>query len=261
MLDARALELINADIDGELEQQERAELDAILAASAEARAIRAEMRKLANLLEGTPEQQPPEDLAKRILEQLPSRSFRPSFSIAGLLSSFQPLPLGLAFAAGLLVTVGFYETSSGPRTGDNVADMVGTMVVDPQGGVAGQVDRLPITGPGLVGSVAASDVGEILVLAFDLVSNQKTEVVIGMADAGLDFGGMARGPSSEPADGDYFEVRGGSLFVVNGANRPFNVYLRRVDGGRGYPKGVGIEVIQSGERVFEGSLALHGDNS
>ena len=55
MLEQRVIELINADIDGELGQAEKEELEAILESSAEARVMKVELLKLANLLESTPD--------------------------------------------------------------------------------------------------------------------------------------------------------------------------------------------------------------
>jgi hypothetical protein len=261
MLNARALELINAEIDGELQPEARAELDALLESSAEARTMKAELQRLVNVLDNAPEQVPPADLANRILERVPSRSVRPAWSIASLFSSFQPAPVGMAFAAGLLVTVGFYEMSPGHRLGGEVADMVGTMVVDPQGVFTGHDTRLTISAPGVAGAVAASNVGDVLVLSFDVSSENETEIVIGMADAGLDFGGIARGASSDPVVGEYYQISGGSLRVVNPTRSPFNVYLRRVGNANVRSQAVEIEVIQLGERVFEGSLNVQGESS
>jgi hypothetical protein len=260
MLNARALELINGDIDGELGPQEKAELDAILVSSAEARTMKAELQRLANVLDGMPEQTPPAELADHILQQLKLPANRSSFSLAGLFASFSPAPMGLAFAAGLLMAVGFYEMSPGLGTPDDASSMVGTMIMDPPGLPVEQVAQLSISGPGVLGTVGASDVGNIVVLSFDLAAEQKTEIVIAMADSGLGFGGIAREPSSEPEVGEYYEVSEGSLRVVSETSRPFNVYLRRAEDGKGRQQGLGIEVIQLGERVFQGSLKLHGES-
>ena len=259
MLEARALELINAEIDGELKPDERAELDAILESSAEARAMKAEMLKLVNLLDSVPEQAPPEALAGRILERIPVRKGRPAFSLTNLVSSFQPLPAGLAFAAGLLLTVGVYEMSPERHAPDDLTSMVGTMIMDSQIDLSAQGARLAISAPGVLGSVALSGVGDILVLSFDVAAEKKTEIVIAMAGAGLGFRGIARSPSNGPEAGEYYEVSEGSLRVVSETSRPFNVYLRRVENAAIGSQSLGIEVIQMGERVFEGSLELHGE--
>lgn len=261
MLEARALELINAEIDGELKPGESAELEAILESSAEARAMKAEMLKLSNILDSLPEEAPPQPLAGHILDRIPVRKRPRTFSLASLISSFQPLPSGLAFAAGLLLTVGVYEMSPEQHSPDDFTSMVGTMMMDSQPDPSAQDARLAISAPGVQGSVALSDVGDILILSFDVAAEQKTEIVIAMEDAGLGFRGIARSPSSEPEVGEYYEFTGGNLRVVSETSRPFNVYLRRVEGGAIRPQSLGIEVIQMGERVFEGSLELLGESS
>jgi len=261
MLEARVLELINAEIDGELKPGESAELEAILESSAEARAMKAEMLKLVNFLDSVPAQAPPEDLTGRILDQIPVHTRPRTFSLANLVSSFQPLPAGLAFAAGLLLTVGVYELSPEQHAPDDLNSMVGTMLMKSQPDSSAQAARLAISARGVLGSVALSDVGDFLVLSVDLVAEQKTEIVIAMADAGLGFRGIARGPSSEPEVAEYYEFTGGDLRVVSESSRPFNVYLRRVGNGAVRPQSLEIEVIQMGERVFEGSLELRGESS
>jgi hypothetical protein len=262
MLDTRALELINAEIDGELGADEHAELHALLVSSAEARAMQADLQRLSNLIESVPEQAPPAGLSDRILAQIsqcergPSR---PTFSLAGLLSSLQPVPIGAAFAAGLLLTVGVYEMSPGQRADNNVDGMVGTMMLGSQDALSGQQSRLAIAGPGVLGAVSVSDTGDILVLSFDIAAERETEIVIAMAEAGLDFGGIAHRSVDDAANGGSYEVSGGNLRVVSETSHPFNVYLRRVENGKTHPQGIGIEVIYSGERVFEGLLEFEGE--
>jgi len=261
MLEARALQLINAEIDGELKPGESAELEAILESSAEARAMKAEMLKLVNLLDSVPEQAPPEVLTGRILDRIPVGKRPWNFALANLVSSFQPIPAGLAFATGLLLTVGVYELSPEQHAPDDLNSMVGTMLMESQPDSTAQDARLAISAPGVLGSVALSDIGDVLILSVDVAAEQKTEIVIAMANAGLGFRGIARGPSSEPEVGEYFEVTEGDLHVVSETSRPFNVYLRRVGNGAIRPQSLGIEVTQMGERVFEGSLELHGESS
>jgi hypothetical protein len=260
MLDTRSLELINAGIDGELGADERAELDRLLASSADARAMQAALQKLANVLDGMPELAPPDDLMDRVIRRARLPRQRRPLSLTGLLGSFQPLPAGLAFAAGLLLTVSAYEISLGQRGPSDVSSMVGTMVAGSQDERARQGGRLAVSGPGVGGSVLLEDTGHVVVLSFDVDAKQITEFVIAMADAGLDFGGVAREVSAEAGAAEYYEVSGGELRVVNERSHPFNVYLRRTGTGDGRSRSIGIEVLQSGERVFEGSLAIGGES-
>jgi hypothetical protein len=258
MLEERVLYLINAEIDGELASAERPELESALRSSAEARAMHAQLRKLANAMEAMPQQAPPADLTRRILQQirLPARrpAAAPRFSLARLLASFRPAQAGLAFAAGLLLTVGAYEATS--RNGEKVdlSQVVGTMVANPASAPAQEEDSLSVVAPGLSGTVRLSALGEFTILNFDLESAQQTEILVGLADAGFGFGGIAHTSAAGTAVDESYEVSGGTLRVVNPGSHPFVVFLRRPEASTQGAEAIAIEVKRSGERVFEGSL-------
>lgn len=230
MLNDRIITLINADIDDELGPQERAELDAVLADSAEARRLQDELRRLAALMDRLPEPEPPADLAARIVGQvqLPAGhalSGAQGGWLAGWLAAFQPAQAGLAFAAGLLLTVGFYELSQRGGTAADLSSMVGTMVANPAGVSGRAKDSLSISEPGLAGTVTLSEVGGFLVLNFDLVSEQRTEIVVELAKAGLGFGGIAHATANSSIVTESYEVSGGTLRVVNQGRQVFSVFL------------------------------------
>jgi hypothetical protein len=260
MLEQRVLNLINAEIDGELAPMERAELESALRSSAEARAMQAELRKLASAMEAMPEQEPPADLMRRILGQIklpPRRSTAVSrFSIAGMLASFRPAQAGLAFAAGLLLTVSVYEATS--RSGEKVdlSQVVGTMVANPAGTATQQTDNLSIWAPGLSGTVSLSALGEFMLLNFDLESAQETEILVGLAETGFGFGGIAHTSAAGVAVDESYEVSGGTLRVVNPGSHPFVVFLRRPGADAPGAEAIAIEVMRAGERVFEGSVRV-----
>ena len=56
-----------------------------------------------------------------------------------------------------------------------------------------------------------------------------------------------------------YEVSGGELRVVNEKSHPFNVYLRSSAASDARPQGIRIEVIRSGESVYQGMLATGGE--
>jgi len=253
MLEARTLELINGHVDGELNPDEQAELNTILEASAEARAAQAQLLGLSNVLDGAPERAPPPDLAARILEQLPLTDRRPAFSFAGLFSSLQPVPLGLAFAAGLLLTVGFYEMLPGYRPEMDTVGIVGTMMTNRPGQPVSQKESLVISGPGISGTVSLSGTGTLQILSFDLDSAVSAEIAIALAEAGLSFGGVAHASSSSaPADESY-EVSGGTLHVITKGRQAFSVFLLDTEM-NGSEKEIPIGITAGGAPVFSGLL-------
>jgi hypothetical protein len=232
MLEARVLHLINGDIDGELGPGESAELSSILESSAEARAMHAELRKLVETMEAMPEREPPVGLAGRILAQtrLPAgRSGKTSGShLAALLRYLRPARAGFAFAAGLLLTVGFYEATQRDGEPLDLSRMVGAMVANPAGAPAQQQDTLALSAPGLSGTVSLGAIGEFTVLSFDLESAEQTEIVVGFAEAGLAFGGIAYTSATGGANNESYEVSDGTLRVVNQGRQMFSVFLPQV---------------------------------
>jgi hypothetical protein len=270
MLQQRVIYLINAEVDGELEPAESAELESILETSEEARAMKAELRKLTKLMEDTPELEPPADLAGRILGQVGPPAHRPAarsslrqgWSLREWLVSFQPAQAGVAFAAGLLLTVAFYEAAQHDVAPADLSSMVGTMVADPSSLPTREKDSLPITGPGLSGSVSLGEIGEYVVLSFDLESAQQTEIEVGLAEAGLGFGGIAHASAAGNAVDESYEVSGGTLRVVNQGRQVFSVFLPQVadptadraTGQDGGGREISIGISAQGAPVFSGVL-------
>jgi hypothetical protein len=262
MLQERVLYLINAEIDGELASAERTELDSILRSSPEARTTKAELQKLANLMDAMPEREPPAGLTSRILQQIRLPTRRPvrasRWSLAGLVASFRPAQAGLAFAAGLLLTVGFYEATQSSGEAPDLSRMVGTILASPASTPAQQKDSLSIVAPGLSGTVSLGAIGEFMILNFDLQSVQQTEIMVGLAEAGLGFGGIAHASAAGNVVDESYEVSGGTLRVTNPGSHPFVVFLRHPGVQHPGAQSIGIQVTRSGERVFEGSLRFEG---
>lgn len=226
MLEERTLNLINADIDRELEPAEQQELDSILESSSEARAMRAELLKLSNLLDNVPEQAPPEGLSNQILNQLAPSQPAFSFSLPRFFGSFQPLTAGLAFAAGLLFTVGFYEMTVESVASNNAASMVGTMVVGQDSGLNLLENNLHFSGEDFSGSVSLSENNGLYIMNFDLESTDRQEIKVGFESTGLSFGGIAEAPGTSDNIMDTVVVSGGTLRVVSQGRQQFAVFLR-----------------------------------
>lgn len=232
MLEERTLNLINADIDGELTAVERQELDQILETSAEARTMRNELLKLSNLLESAPLQTPPPGLSERILSQLkPSKTAARSV-VTGFFKSFQPATAGLAFAAGLLLTVGFYEMSPQKVTSGNPASMVGTIVAGQPGGLNLLENNLYFNNDGLSGTVSLVEKSGLYVLNFDLDSEQRKQIEVGLDQTGLVFGGFAETPGISDNVVDSVSITAASMRVSSQGKQNFAIFLREKSGGQ-----------------------------
>jgi hypothetical protein len=226
MLEERTLHLINADIDGELTADEREDLDLILDSSSEARAMRAELLRLSNLLDSLPEQSPPSNLSKQILNKLAPPTLASNFSLSGLFASFQPATASLAFAAGLLLTIGFYELSPNSQSLGETGSMVGTMVASQPGSQDLLKNDIFLKGEGFSGTVSLRNNDGVYILNFDLDSEDMTEIEVGLDRTGLSFGGFAETRSDADKVFESVTMFGGTLRVVNQGQQQFAVFLR-----------------------------------
>jgi hypothetical protein len=118
--DPRQLALIHAEIDGELNSEQRAELARCLLAEPETRALRDQLQRLSKAMEASGETEPPAELQASILAALPQRApprRRPSAAPAW---RYAALIAGVCVAGALL-----FESVRGP--GPAATDIAGTM--------------------------------------------------------------------------------------------------------------------------------------
>lgn len=261
MLDQRIMELINADIDGVLGQQERRELQSVLDASPEAVTFRLELLELNNAFHNLPELDPPPTLARDILAQIELPARRKLFDFVGFLAELNPAAAGLAFAAGLLLTVGFYEMGTRNVTQQDIVNMVGTMVAGDQvkipiegDGAPDQGGRLVLDLEGLSGTVSLNVSENGQALEFDLDSSQVIEIELGLEQAGLVVSGFAQDDRGDGTFIDTLELAGGTMRVVNQGKHHFVVFLRPTPGTDGQGKKINIGISRGGERVYENTL-------
>jgi hypothetical protein len=258
MLEERIINLINAELDGELTDSERSELEAILRDSAEARTMRADLRRLGELMERLPAQEPPAGLSGQILNgvQLPRARtrVRRSFSPAGFLASLQPAQIGVGFAAGLLLAVGYFELSPANLGESDSARMVGTMVAGRQAGAETTANSLFFKESGISGTVTLRENGPYRILDFDLDSGDPAEVEIAFAEAGLSFGGIARTSKGPEMVGQSYEIAGGILRVTNQGQQAFSVFLRQTADEASGREGISIGISSGGEPRVSGVI-------
>lgn len=254
MLEQHVIEWINADIDGELSPEDQASLQVVLDSSEEARTMQSELQRLSSLLDQVPQVSPPAGLGDAVLDRLAPRPGSNGFSLARLFQSFQPATAGLAFATGLLATVAFYELTPGQAPQLDTSSMVGTMVAGQSGTKAVDLDTISIEQAGINGSITLQERGELLVLNFDLDSEQTTEIEISLAGADLSFGGIAHAPNSANSTVDSIEVSGGDLRVVNQGRQVFFIFLSELATDSGREKELSIGISTGGTQVFTGVL-------
>lgn len=252
MSEQRNIYLINARLDGALEQAELEELEGILETSAEARSTEAEYQDLVEMIESQVELEPPEGLTQQILQQISLPPTKPRFSLGRLFSSFQPATAGLAFAAGLLLTVAFYEISPAPGINSDTKHLVGSMVGSQDKPGFERLDQLFFDEPGFSGSVSLMRAENTSKLDFDLDSDKSVAVRVEFAEAGLRFGGISYTTvSSKPAD-EYFAVSDGILRVENQGQQAFTVFLTGSVGADNDRRGVQVGIYSGQTILFSG---------
>jgi hypothetical protein len=250
MLNERAAELIHAEVDGILAQSDRAELQAILDQSEEAREFRHEMLGLAKIFGEVPDHEPPAGLNRRILDsiELPTPRRLPSW----LRNWFRPASYSLAVATGMLMTVGMVKLL--PVSDTEMTTLVGTMMKQGEVLPEAALGQLGINLEAVEGSIQLKDLNGTLALQFSLKSADTVEIGVNLADSGLVFGGFA----DDRQEVAGFEVSGGDLRVFNEGSQQFVVFLRRSPAAGAGAKDLGVTISQDNLRVFEGSIAFGG---
>jgi hypothetical protein len=254
MLDQHIIELINADLDGELGADEIRELKSILDSSSEAASFRDELLQLNNAIANVPELDPPARLSRTILDQVQLPARRGLFQLPAFLSDFNPATAGLAFAAGLLMAVGFYQVASQQVSQHDMFSMVGTMVDGEQIIAPGQGDRLALEMDGLSGTVALNVNEHGQALEFNLESEVAIEVELDFENTGLMLNGFIQDDLGDGSLIETLELSGGTMRVVNQGKHHFVVFLKQQPGTNVRGKDISIGISHEGERVYENRL-------
>jgi len=255
MLDNHSIELINAGVDGELSAEQLEELDTLLNSSPEARELHGEMLRLSNFLDALPDLPPPPELKHQILGKIKMPGNSARFSLRGLFASFQPLATATAFAAGLMVAIGFYEMAPHQFSTGDLDKMVGTAVENQQAGKAAfsgrQQGQLVLDEEWISGTVSLQETKGLYVLNFNLDSSAGVEVGLALNEAGLAFAGIAQEPGQHGSVNEEFKVSGGTLRVGNQGRQSFVIFLRTT-AQKDSSKEINIEFSNGEKRVVMG---------
>lgn len=184
-MDERTVELIHGDIDGELDDAQRAELGSILEASAEARSEHERLRTLSAMMAGLPERDPPPGLRDSILGQA-----RPPARTARRLPGRKRTGLGLAAAlaatvVGIAVFIGqhpeFAELDASALAGTLGRPLVG-----------GPPPSMRFDGAIVSGTIVLHRGKEGLALEVELDASKPVEIVAAARGVRLDLQGFVR---------------------------------------------------------------------
>ena len=222
MIEQRTLDLIHAELDGELHVGDLAELQLRLESDPEARAMREHLVTIAGALGRMPPVAPPAGLQEQILRAtrpaanvLPFRSRRTHF-----------VRYTMALAAGVAIAAVGIQFSGNSLTGLDTGQLVGTI-----GGQAGTPDpalaEVALQAADLTGSVGLSPDEGRWQLVFELASRQPVTVTAAYAEAAFRLDGIAGGDSGAGA----VKATPGHIEFVNRGEQRLVLFLEPGAGG------------------------------
>jgi hypothetical protein len=189
MTDTGYLELIQAEIDGELDGGQRSELARRVLADPAVRAVRDDLRRLCAKLDAIEEVEPPAQLRTNILQALPiSATPRSRFQWPAPRWRYAALIAGVLGATALV-----YETVDGPGPGS--AEVAGTIAAR---GAPLTLDAVALGAGPVTGRVSLYRDGGGLGVAFELAASAPVDVLIASDGHTIRVNGLGQtGPAKQ----------------------------------------------------------------
>jgi hypothetical protein len=220
-IDPRYFELIQADIDGEIDESGKAELENFLADNEEGRAVYEELETLCHSLDSMPQVDPPQHLRHMLLNQAPVKvAPRPAPGLLQRLFSGPALGYVGVFAAGVALTLALVNSGQISKgVFDDVTGLVGT-IAEPEFAVP-KHSTISIDESEVAGTVTLRSTGPILIVDFDLSARKPVEIVAAYSDKTIWFNGFAQLESS----GTSIASETGAVTLKMDGKRRYAVYL------------------------------------
>ncbi len=248
MLNERITDLIQADVDGELADHDRAELSRELLQSQEARKFRDDMIRINGLMASIPSLNPPAGLQHKIINaiKLPKRGpFSARTSGWPKFASY-----GLALAAGVVMGIGLAQVN--PRETQDLSAVVGTMMSQPESQQGSAGKTLAVSLDYVQGNIKRSYLGQTVALEFDLKSVEPVEITVDLSGTGMSFGGFADQDLASAVE--KFEVSDGKVHLLSRGNQQYVLFLRNEPEGSTRSQDIGISLAQHGTSIYQGQL-------
>ena len=155
-MEQKYTDLINADIDGEISDVEKADLEVFLSTSAEGRAMHEELAALSSTLDALETEAPPPDLRQAIMNSVAAPAAEAPGFTRNLFAS-PALRYAAMFAAGIFLTLSLVNSGQiSNQAFDDVTDLVGS-VADPVN--ADVVSSLSVNEAEIAGTVSLRSAG------------------------------------------------------------------------------------------------------
>ena len=242
-IDERTIELINADIDGEIGRDEKAELDGILESTPEARALHDELSSLCSTLDNEDMLEPPRHLRHVIMNQIPNKQQEPgSEGWLQALFATPALRYAATFAAGVLITIVIADSGQiQDRRFDDVQKLMGTMQYGPS------IASININKAEVAGTVDLHRANPMMIIDFNLSTNGPIDIVATYADKTVWFNGFAQ----LEATGTNISAEDGEITIQVDGKRRYAVFLHNADSRN---VSINLEFFANGETVHEATL-------
>ena len=246
-IDQKHIDLINADIDGEIGHADKSALDTFLAENDEGRALHAELATLCDSIESTESVSPPPHLRHVIMNSVkPTLRKTDSPGFLQVLLATPALKYSLTFAAGVILTLSAVSSDQfSNRAFDDVTGLVGTIAEPVSGSL---LNSVVVDNAKVVGNVSLRSAGAMLILDFDLVANGPVEIEADYGDRSIWFNGFGQLESN----GTIISAKSGSVSLGMDGKRRYAVYLH--NGGERRGVTVNLRFVADGELVHEATL-------
>ena len=246
------IDLMYAEIDGESSVDGQQKLDAYLAENADARDLRDDLAGLCGQLNTVEQLAPPTNLRHSVMDKIqprkaPESDEKPALrDIFATLFGVATIRYAAAFAAGAVLT---YTVISSDQISnqyfDDVTSLVGTMTQpEPLSDLTAE-DGLRLTLNEVAGTVTLNRSGPILMIEFDLSSQDPVEIVAGFADPDIWFNGFAQLESS----GTQISAETGQVTLRMEGQGRYAVYLYNTS-----PNGANVEL-----QFYSAGILIHED--
>lgn len=243
-IDPNIVELINADIDGEISPADKDTLAAMMAESPEARAMHAELSGLSSSLDELPDLDAPPYLIHTIMAQIPkpeSQDRRGDF-LRGLFAA-PALRYAAMFAAGSVLTLSLVNSDQvSERAFSDVTGLVGT--ISSEVPVGPGIQTMQIDRTDVAGHITLRSSGPLLIVDFDLVSNGPIDIVASYSDQSVWFNGFAQLESP----GASISAESGRISMKIDGKRRYALYLHN-PGDRNVS--INLRFMSDGEVVYD----------
>jgi hypothetical protein len=248
MMNQEDRELVQAVVDGELDDAGRERLDQLLASSEEARQLQADLRRLNAFIDQVPRYDLPDGLHGQITGNI---ALKPP---ARKLFQFSALPVffryGLAASAAVVLTVAVFRSGSELEGTSNYSDMVGTIARGGPVADGRELDAFGFDEAGASGKVRLLERDGVYALEFDVRSPGSLQFDVDLQGAGLVLDAFAQ--QDQPLEA--MSWSGEKLTARASGDQKFVILMRRTDESAAAGSKIGLEISRQGASVSRGWL-------